>query len=131
EAELVTTPEKEVGRKLLEQFLDDRDIKVRCRAILALYKYDPEKALAKLTLISRSMKKENRIHSIRVLGDIATDRAAELLLEMLNDSEDDVKREAIKEIYKIHEMEKSELSSSTQNKIESALEKFKSIWVIK
>jgi len=131
EAELVPETDREVAERLLVSFIEDNDPKVKLRALLALYRYNPKKSIDKIRVISRDNNPELRVYCAQILGQIHSESSVKLLLEMRNEQEERVQREILKSIYEIYETKKNEFSQNLKSEIEKFLKEAESKWVFK
>ena len=118
-----TVDDPQVGERLLKPFLEDRDSRVRANAGKALYKYDREKAMVVLTGMCNSDDEWMRLSGAWAMGEIGSKTAAEILLSLLQDSWEFVRKRAAKSLEKILTEKKEEIEASLLERIESALKK--------
>lgn len=130
EAELVET-DKEIGERLLKPFIEDSNIEVRARAIKALYKYNPIKALKDLFIMSKDTNPEIRITVAQLLGQIGTEDSIRILIQMKDETDQKVKREVIKNLYEIFEGRSASLAKNVVESVENVLKENKDEWIIK
>ncbi len=116
-----TVDDPKVGERLLKPFLEDRDSRVRANAGKALYKYNKEKAMVVLTGMCKSNDQWMRLSGAWALGEIGSQSAAEILLSLLQDSWEFVRKRAAKSLEKILTQKKEEIEKTLLEKIESAL----------
>lgn len=116
-----TVDDPEVGERLLKPFLEDRDSRVRANAGKALYKYNKEKAMVVLTEMCKSSDQWMRLSGAWVLGEIGSQSAAEILLSLLKDSWEFVRKRAAKSLEKIVTQKKEGIERTLLERIESTL----------
>ncbi|MDH5173903.1 MAG: HEAT repeat domain-containing protein [Elusimicrobiota bacterium] len=120
-----TVDDPGVGERLLKPFLEDRDSRVRANAGKALYKYNKEKAMVVLTEMSKSDDQWMRLSVAWALGEIGSKTAAEILLSLLQDSWEFVRKRAAKSLEKILIEKKEEIEANLLETIASALKQLK------
>ena len=120
-----TVDDPKVGERLLKPFLEDRDSRVRANAGKALYKYNKEKAMVVLTEMCKSDDQWMRLSGAWALGEIGSQSAAEILLSLLKDSWEFVKKRAVKSLEKILTQKKEEIGKTLLERIESVLKEIK------
>ena len=120
-----TVDDPKVGERLLKPFLEDRDSRVRANAGKALYKYNKEKAMVVLTEMCKSSDQWMRLSGAWALGEIGSQSAAEILLSLLKDSWEFVKKRAVKSLEKILTQKKEGIETALVERIESVLKELK------
>ncbi len=120
-----TVDDAKVGERLLKPFLDDRDSRVRANAGKALYKYNKERAMVVLTGMCKSDDQWMRLSGAWALGEIGSKSASEILLSLLQDPWEFVRKRAAKSLEKIVTEKKEEIEKSLLERIESALKELK------
>lgn len=118
-----TIDDAEIGQRLLNPFLGDKDSRVRANAGKALYKYNKEKAMVVLTEMCKSNDQWMRLSGAWALGEVGSQSAAEILLSLLQDPWEFVRKRAAKSLEKILTQKKEEIGQSLLERIESALKK--------
>ena len=108
EAELVKDNEDpEVAEKILRDFLQDKNNRVRANAVKSMYKYRPDEAYSVAMEMLESDDKWMRISGAWVLGEFEGDtKAAELLLEYKDHNDSHFKARLLKSLMKINNSEK-------------------------
>jgi len=120
-----TVDDPKVGERLLKPFLEDRDSRVRANAGKALYKYNKEKAMVVLTEMCKSSDQWMRLSGAWALGEIGSQSAAEILLSLLQDSWEFVRKRAAKSLEKIVTQKKEGIERTLLERIESVLKELK------
>lgn len=120
-----TVDDPEVGGRLLKPFLEDRDSRVRANAGKALYKFNKEKAMVMLTEMCKSNDQWMRLSGAWAMGEIGSQSAAEILLSLLKDSWEFVRKRAVKSLEKILTQKKEEIERTLLERIESTLKELK------
>ena len=80
--------------------------------------------------MGKSFDKSMRLAAARVLEQIPTEAGVQLLLDMGNDSDGDVKREVIRILYKIYDRKNIEFSKNVKEMVEKFLHSVKKTWVV-
>jgi len=120
-----TVDDPKVGERLLKPFLEDRDSRVRANAGKALYKFNKEKAMVMLTEMCKSDDQWMRLSGAWAMGEIGSQTAAEILLSLLQDSWEFVRKRAAKSLEKILTQKKEEIETTLLERIESTLKEIK------
>ncbi|TET40505.1 MAG: HEAT repeat domain-containing protein [Elusimicrobia bacterium] len=120
-----TVDDPKIGERLLKPFLEDRDSRVKANAGKALYKYNKEKAMVVLTEMCKSSDQWMRLSGAWALGEIGSQSAAEILLSLLQDPWEFVRKRAAKSLEKILTEKREEIEESLLERIESALKEIK------
>lgn len=130
DAQLIREDEDpEVVERILKQFLEDKDNRVRANAVKVLYRYKPDKAIKIIKNMINSKDKWMRVSAAWVLGELeGTPEEVEILLSNLNDEDYHFKRRVIKSLLKLSE----KLPEKTKVKIKEAIENVahKEKWVV-
>jgi len=120
-----TVDDSEVGERLLKPFLEDRESRIRANAGKALYKFNKEKAMVVLTEMCKSDDQWMRLSGAWALGEIGSQTAAEILLSLLQDSWEFVRKRAAKSLEKIITQKREEIEGNLLERIVSALKEAK------
>jgi len=120
-----TIDDPEVGERLLKPFLEDRESRIRANAGKALYKFNKEKAMVVLTEMCKSDDQWMRLSGAWALGEIGSQTAAEILLSLLQDSWEFVRKRAAKSLEKIVTQKREEIEGNLLERIMSALKEAK------
>ena len=116
-----TVDEPEVGERLLKPFLEDRESRIRANAGKALYKFNKEKAMVILTDMCKSDDQWMRLSGAWALGEVGSQTGAEILLSLLQDPWEFVRKRAAKSLEKILAQRKEEIEGTLLERIESSL----------
>jgi HEAT repeat protein len=103
---------------VLKSLLKDANPDVKVRTIQVLLKYDMEEAFRQIESMTLSAQKEQRLSAIKLLGGIATNRSAEILISCLEDEEGDLKRQAMSAL---RSLLNENLDSAIQERIRNAI----------
>ncbi|OGF46686.1 MAG: hypothetical protein A2452_05155 [Candidatus Firestonebacteria bacterium RIFOXYC2_FULL_39_67] len=125
DAQMISEKENpDVAEKILKEFLEDKNNRVRANAAKALFRYKPEMALETIKEMFKSNDKWMQISAAWVLGELeGSNEAAEILLDNIGALEEShYKQRVIKSLTKLNQSENS-LPDETQKKIKKAIEK--------
>ena len=112
-------------------FLEDTDIRVRVKAIHALYKYDPDRAIDEIKAMTMSSDKYTRLYAVDIIRQIADSRVIKLLMDMDIDPESEVQRAVFRSLNEILNTEtRAKLSETDSERIQVILEHAAKSWVI-
>ncbi|MGM0569006.1 MAG: HEAT repeat domain-containing protein, partial [Elusimicrobiota bacterium] len=101
EDELLNEKDPSVAEKLLDQYLNDSNNRIKANAAKALYPHNSRLALEILAEMLLSYDRWMRTSAVWVLGELATEDAAKLLLSLKNEDDPNVisqLKESIKRI---------------------------------
>lgn len=95
DAEIVQEGETaRIDDETIKSLLDDPDPEVKVRAIQILLKYDQNEAYRQILKLCLSGNIETKISAAKLMSGIVTPESVEMLIQMLRDKEDSVKRQA-------------------------------------
>jgi tetratricopeptide (TPR) repeat protein len=120
-----TVDDPDVGERLLKPFLEDRESRIRGNAVKALYKFNKEKAMVILTDMCKSNDQWMRLSGAWALGEISSQTAAEILLSLLQDPWEFVRKRAAKSLEKILAQRKEKIEGNLLERIEAAVKEVK------
>ncbi len=122
--------EKKIAEKLLLPLINDKDKEVEMRALTALYKYNPGKALEKFTVLGYSQHPSTRIKTIRQLALIPDEDTIRLIFGIAMDPDKNVRKEAIKVLNKIYSRGEVRISHEIRSKIKRFIKEEKMDMII-
>ncbi|MFA5859534.1 MAG: HEAT repeat domain-containing protein [Elusimicrobiota bacterium] len=123
--------ESEIAERLLEEFLADNNIRVRIRAIEALYPHNEIRALDMLWDIAHSTDLQAHYIVIDTLATTKSPRALLLLTKFLGDDDEALKRKVFQAITRILERKPEWLPEDTRKKVSEVMKKVKHVdgWI--
>ncbi len=123
EKDLRDEKDPEVAEKLLQQYINDDNNRIKANAAKALYPHNSQKALEILAEMLLNYDKWMRTSAVWALGEISTEKAAKLLLSLKNEDDPNVKAQLTENIEKL--MDNKELSQDTMDNLVERLKKLK------
>jgi len=132
ESELAVHNQKEsqVALTMLEQFLKDRDYKIKLKVIKLIHKIDPKAAINMLDDIIMNKKGDFRKGAFRLLGELKTLDSIELLLRVTDSDNEKMKEKAIVSLSEI--LKNGDIDGTFKERIRNKLDKIyvQENWVI-
>jgi len=101
EKEMLHDKNRMIATKLIEPYINDKDIDVKLQALKTLYYFDEDKALKMLLELSKSSDPDIRIKTVDVVSDITSVKSIQILFDMINDVEISVRKKVLKKLIDI------------------------------